>query len=109
MRASGIMVGIGDGVTVSVGDGVRLGEGVRLGVAVGPKRAFGGRLQALSNAISHNPKRVFLKVMPLLILVNDGAVNLIASSRERRYKDSVSPAFFGRPPISFQEERKGSP
>ena len=68
---------MGDGVMVGVGDGVMLGDGVRLGVAVGPKSAFWGRLQALIIAITHNPSRSFFIVMPLLILVNDGAVNLI--------------------------------
>ena len=74
---------------VAVGGGVILGEGVRLGVSVGPKMVFWGRVQALKMEISQTPSRVFLTVMPFLIMVNDGAVNLIA--------------------ISFCKEEKGCP
>lgn len=70
---------MGDGVTVGVGDGVMLGDGVILGVAVDPSSsAFCGMLQAVKSAISQNPSRVFFPVMLLLILANEGAVNLIA-------------------------------
>ena len=63
---------------VGVGDGVTLGDGVRLGVAVGPSSAFCGNVQADKSAMSQMPSRIFFPIMPQLILVNDGAVNLIA-------------------------------
>ena len=71
---------------VAVGDGVMLGDGVTLGVAVGPKRAACGSVQALKIAINQNPSMVFLTVMSLLILVNDRAVNLVAISFRKGVK-----------------------
>ena len=88
------MVGIGDGVTVAVGDGVMLGDGVGLGVEVGPTKAACGSVQALKSVTNHNPIRIFLTIMPLLILVNDTAVNLVASSIRKGLKSIARDIIF---------------
>ena len=62
---------------VGVGDGVMLGEGVKLGVALGPKKEVGLILHAPNRESIHNPKRSFLKSMRLLIMGNEGTVNLM--------------------------------
>jgi hypothetical protein len=71
---SGATVGSGRGVAVPVGGGGTSGVNVTDGVPVGPI-AIGMPLQAVSTRASKSPKKLRMRFMRVLILVNKGGVN----------------------------------